>query len=182
MELPVAHVDGIDPRGAAREEHVREPSRRRAEVETDPPLRLDREMGQTEIQLNAPARDPRMLRLSDRDFGVFRHSRAGLDPLVAGDRNPAREDERLGPRARFRESALHEDDVETLLQKVTTTLRTSPPCSARAKASAARANGTRFVTRSWARTAPRSMSASASRRSRAPEEQLKRRERYRRYS
>ena len=170
MELPVAHVERIDPRGAAREEHVCEPSRRGAEVETDPPLRLDREMGQAEVQLHAPARDPGMLRLLDGDLGILRHSRAGLDPLVASDRNPAREDERPGPRPRFRKSALHEDDVETLLQNVTTTLRTSPPCRASAKASAARANGTRFVTRSWARTAPRSMSASASRRSRAPEE------------
>ncbi len=99
-----------------------------------------------------------MLRLSDGDLGVVRDGRAGLDPFVASDRNPAREDERLGPRPRFREPPLEENDVEALLQNVTTTLRTSPPFCASAKASGARASGTRCVTRSWARTAPRSRS------------------------
>src|ERR1039458_133331 len=111
-----------------------------------------------------------MLRLPDGDLGVFRNGRAGLDPLVAAHRNSAREDERLGSRARFREPAIHEDDVEALLQNVTTTFRTSPPFRASAKASPARANGTRCVTRSAARTVPRSRSASASRMSAAPQE------------
>src|SRR5512141_2773262 len=118
-------------------------------------------MGQAEVQLHAPARNPGMLRLRDSDLGVLGHSQAGFDPLVAGDRDPAREDERFGPGPGFREPALHEDDVETLFQKVTTTLRTSPPCRASTNASAARARGTRCVTRSLARTVPRSMSARA---------------------
>jgi hypothetical protein len=111
-----------------------------------------------------------MFRHPDGDLGVFRDGRPGLDPYVAAHRNSPRENERLGPRPRFRESALYEDDVETLLQNVTTTLRTSPPCCASAKASAARTSGTRCVTRSVARTAPRSSSASASLMSAAPQE------------
>ena len=170
MELTVADVEGVNPRRASREKHVRESARRGAEVETDPPLRLDPEMRQAEVQLHASARNPGMLGLPDFDLGVLRDRRSRFDPLAPNDRNPAREDERLGPRARFGEPALHEDDVQPLLQMVTTTFRTSPPWRASAKASAARASGTRCVTRSAARTTPRSSSASASRMSAAPQE------------
>ncbi len=112
-----------------------------------------------------------MLRLADGDLGRVVDGRAGLDPLFPGDGDAAGEDEGLGPRARPGQAALDEEDVEPLLlQIVTITLSTSPPRRASRNASAASASGTRCVTRPDARTTPRSMSVSASRRSRAPEE------------
>ena len=170
MKLPVADIERVDPRGAAREEDVREASRLRSDIGTDTPLRVDREMGQAEIQLHSPARDPRMLGLAHGDLRVVGNGRPGLDALPAHDNDPAREDEGLGAGARFRETALDENDVQPLLQNVTTTLRTSPPFRASAKASAAFSKGTRCVTRSAERTAPRARSASASRMSAAPHE------------
>ena len=106
-------------------------------------------------------------------LGLKRLTR-GWDNYGAGPfaihRDPPGKDEGLGARARLGESPFDENEVEALFQNVTTTLRTSPPLRARAKASAARASGTRCVTMPAARTTPRSMSASASRRSRAPQE------------
>ena len=112
-----------------------------------------------------------MLGLADGDLGRVVDGRPRLDALAAGDGDAAGEDQRLGARARLGETALDEQHVEPLLlQTVTITLRTSPPRRASRNASPASARGTRWVTRSAARTTPRSMSASASRRSLAPEE------------
>ena len=111
-----------------------------------------------------------MLGLSDRDFGILRDRRSRLDPLFPRDGDPAREDQSLGPRARFGEPALDEDDVQALLQTVTTTFRTSPPRRASAKASAARASVLRCVTMLAALTTPRSRSVIAARMSAAPQE------------
>ena len=112
-----------------------------------------------------------MLGLADGDLGGVVDGSAGLDALSPRDRDAAGEDEGFGPGARLGEAALDEEDVEPLfLQIVTITFRTSPPPRASRKASAASASGTRCVTRPAARTTPRSMSASASRRSRSVEE------------
>ena len=59
-----------------------------------------------------------MLRLPDRDLGVVRDRRAGLDPCVPGDGDPAGEDEGLGPRTRFREPPLDEDVRARALARV----------------------------------------------------------------
>ena len=88
------------------------PPGRGPEIEADPPGRVDPEVREPERELDAAARHPRMLRLSDRDLGGVVDRRPGLDPLLARDGDPAREDERLGARARFREAALDEEDVE----------------------------------------------------------------------
>src|SRR5437868_3231589 len=61
-ELAVADIDGVDPRGAAAEQDVREAAGRGADVERDGAGGIDREVVQALDQLEGAARDVGVIR------------------------------------------------------------------------------------------------------------------------
>src|SRR5882724_1498612 len=60
-QLPVSDIDGVDLGGAARQQHVGEAAGRGADVEPDAAGRVDGEMIEGMRELQAAARDPRMV-------------------------------------------------------------------------------------------------------------------------
>ena len=66
-ELAVADIDRIDPRGAARQQHVGEAAGRGADIEGDLSVDRDREMIERVSQLDAAPRDPRMIASLERE-------------------------------------------------------------------------------------------------------------------
>ena len=128
MELPVADVQGDHARRAPLEQAVREPARRRAEVEAASPGRVDAERVERVRELLAASRDePR--RALDGELRVL----PDLLPRLVEPRHEPREDEGLSLSAALREPALHEHDVEALLGQGTDgrTRRWRPAGSAR---------------------------------------------------
>src|SRR5207248_366840 len=97
-------------RSAALEEDVGEAAGRGAYVDAVQPRWIDAERVEPVRELLAAARDV-LWQAFDLELGVLLHLLARL--VVAGDE--AREHERLRPRARVGEPALHEEDVEALL-------------------------------------------------------------------
>src|SRR5712671_122841 len=63
MQLPMPDIDGVDARGAASKQDLRESSRRSADVQTDASLRRKREVIQRRGQLHPTAGDIGMRRL-----------------------------------------------------------------------------------------------------------------------
>ncbi len=114
-ELAATDVDGVDARGAALEQDVREPARGRARVEADEAGRVDAERVERARQLLAAARDVgqgrrdlERHRAVDEVPGLAIESRriARPDPHAAGQQ------QRLGPAPRLDEAALHEQLVQ----------------------------------------------------------------------
>ena len=74
-KLAMADIDGVDLRGAAIEQDVGETAGRRADIETDPPGRIDAETLDAMGQLQPAARDPGMVPAAHRQ-----PSRPSLEP------------------------------------------------------------------------------------------------------
>src|SRR5262249_6988533 len=139
VELAVADVDRVDAGGAALEQTVRESAGRRPDVEADPPRRIDPEAVEGGGELHAAARDVRMLGAGDGDFRVLVVRLAGLPRGPPVDLDEPREDEGLRLRARRRQAARDEQDVEAGLQNAITTFIEPLAWRARANASGASA-------------------------------------------
>src|SRR5262249_2202498 len=111
-QLPVADVEPDHARCTALEEDVREAARRGADVDAVEAGRVDAETVEPVRELLSAARDVRRRGL-DLELGALVHLLAGLVVTV----DEAGEHERLGLRARLREAALDEQDVEAFLHR-----------------------------------------------------------------
>ena len=116
VELPATHVERYDPRCASLEQAVGEAARRGADVEAVRVGRVDAECVERVRELLAASRNE-WRRPLDRELGVLVDLLAGL--CVAGDE--AGQHERLRLRARLREAALDEEDIEALLHRGSST-------------------------------------------------------------
>ena len=112
VQLAVAHVEGDHPRRPALQEHVRESTRGRADVQGVPPANVEAEHVERVLELLAPARDEPG-RPVERQLLVVVHLSARL--VEAG--HEARHDQGLRLRTRLREPALHQQDVQPLLHR-----------------------------------------------------------------
>ena len=112
VELPLAHVDGIDADGAALQQHVGEPAGRRAEVEGDPSPGTETQVVERGRELFSASRGvPRTLVHGHVGLG-FEEGRGAIRSLSAYSDLP-REDHCLGPLAAGRKAALHQQLIET---------------------------------------------------------------------
>src|SRR5581483_9617860 len=116
MQLAVADVERDHPGGPALKQDIREPTCRRADVETIASARIDAKRVEGMCKLVPAAGDVRRgsRDLQGRSF-VELLPRLGVPVAEAGH------DERLGLRARLGETALDEQDVEPLLHEVRAT-------------------------------------------------------------
>ena len=113
-ELAVADIDGIDPRCAMVEQDIGEAAGRGADIEADPPGRIDAETLDAVGQLQAAARNPGMVAPAHRQRAVVRHRGARLvDPPLAVEHR-AGHDQRLGLAARVCHAAIHQQLVHAL--------------------------------------------------------------------
>ena len=110
MELAVSDVDRDDARGAGLEQTVREASRRRADVDAIASRDVDVQRVERVLELLPSTRDEAR-RSRHLEYGVVSDL---LSRLVVAADEPG-EHERLGLRARLRQSALDEHHVESLL-------------------------------------------------------------------
>ena len=111
MELSVADVDGDHARRTGLQQAVREPAGGRPDVRAVTAGDVDVERGKRIRELLSPARDEAR-RLLHGQLDVV----GDLLARLRVSENAPGEDERLGLRARLREPALDEDDVEALLR------------------------------------------------------------------
>ena len=80
-ELAAPDIDGMDPGGAVRQQHVGKSPGRRADVERGRALDIDREVIERERQLDPATRDPGVVAAGERERGFLGERRAGLvDP------------------------------------------------------------------------------------------------------
>ena len=114
-ELSATHVESIDTRRAALQQHVGEAAGRGPDVEADEPVRIDSERVEGGRELVAAAADVRVALLDlERREGV--DEIAGLAvrsrPVPGPDAHPAGEQEGLGPRTRRGQPTVDEKLVE----------------------------------------------------------------------
>jgi hypothetical protein len=116
-ELAAAHVDGMDAPGATLQEDVREAAGGRTRVEADPAFRINLEGIKRGRELVAAPTDVRVDGL-ERDRQVRVDEIPGLAIRADGIADPrpdlARQDQGLGPRSAFRQTALHDELIEPL--------------------------------------------------------------------
>jgi hypothetical protein len=110
VQLAVADVDCDHARRAALEQHVSEPAGGCAHVEAVAPAQVDAERVQRVCKLLAAARDVRRRGL-ELEFRLLVDLRARLRVTA----HAPRQDKRLCLRARIREPALYQENVESLL-------------------------------------------------------------------
>jgi hypothetical protein len=72
IELPVAHINGVDLRRTPLEQTVGEPARRTADVETDPSPRINRACVQRRIELLPTSADKRLVPSGNLDGSIDR--------------------------------------------------------------------------------------------------------------
>ena len=113
-KLAVADIDGIDTHRAMVEQDIGEAAGRGADIEADPPGRIDAETLDAVGQLQAAARNPGMVAPAHRQRAVVRHRGARLvDPPLAVEHR-AGHDQRLGLAARVCHAAIHQQLVHAL--------------------------------------------------------------------
>ena len=102
-ELAAPDIDRVDPRGAARQQHIGKAAGRGADIERDSAGRIDREMVERVRELEAAARHPGMVAAGD---GQARHPRQGACPAcrcAARRRDDARRGSAPAPWRGFRQ-------------------------------------------------------------------------------
>ena len=110
MKLPISDVDRVHPQSAALQQHVGEPSRRRSDVAADQAARIEAEVVEGMLQLEAAARNvaERLAALQMQLHRFLQQLPRLLDAVVARH-HLAGEDERLRLAARLGQALeLHE--------------------------------------------------------------------------
>ncbi len=116
-ELAMPDIDGVDPGGSPRQQHVGKAAGRSADVERRHTGDGDREMVECRRQLDAAARHPGMVRAGDRKRGFLGERGARLVDAPSGGGHQAGEDQRLGFRPCVGEAALDEKLIGSPLRQ-----------------------------------------------------------------
>ena len=114
-QLVGAAVDRIDPRRAARQQHIGKAPGRRPDIDRHRTTHVPAEMVEAMRQLDSAARHPGMIASAHVERRVGRQLLAGLVHLAVADEHQPRHDERLRPGPAFGQAAIDEHLVRTLL-------------------------------------------------------------------
>ena len=112
-ELFRPNVNGIDPDRAAREQDLRKPTRRSANVQGDAAIRIDAEMVEAMNQLEGGPRYPRIDGTADLDARAVGDKPAGLCRDLTVDNNRGVGDHRLRACAARRKAAPDQELVQS---------------------------------------------------------------------
>jgi hypothetical protein len=116
-ELAMPDIDGINPLGAARQQHIGETAGRRSDVEGDATLGGDPEMVERVGELDAAAGNPGVIAPFEYERRLGAELLAGLFDQPPGAADEAGEDQCLCLRPAFRETLLDEQLIGPLLSR-----------------------------------------------------------------
>ena len=172
VELAVADVHGVHPRGAPLQKAIGESPGRGADVEADEARGIDAEVVEGGGELDASARDVGMGRTGHGDLRRLVDARTRLGSRAPVHRDEAGEDQGLRLLPRRREPAIDEEQVEASLrlQRAITTFIDPSGSRARSNAATASAIPKRCETRSATATRRLAIADRASRVSSGPQE------------
>jgi len=141
-ELTMTDINGVNPARAALQQHVGKPAGRSADIQCGPTRYLDAKMIERMNELNAAARDPRVIAALDRQCNIDRDLVASLvDPPAAGIDETSK-DQRLRPGPAFRQAPLGEKLIGPPLRRQSERSYARAGCSAISRPSADKAVAT----------------------------------------